>query len=68
MIKELREALEADQLNQWTIKSLYGKLEHVKELVPEAKFHIGQIVKASSVTDDLSAMINIWDWCKDDLQ
>ena len=35
MIKELREALEADQLDQWTIKSLYGKLDHVKELVPE---------------------------------
>ena len=68
IVMELKESLDADQLEQRFIKSLYGKLEHIRELMPESKFHIGQIVKASAITDDLSAMINLWDWCKDDLQ
>lgn len=63
----LKEALEADQVEQRYLKSLYGKLEHIRELVPESKFHIGQIVKASSITSDLSAMINLWEWCKEEL-
>ena len=67
IISMLKEALEADQLEQRFLKSLYGKLEHIRELVPDSKFHIGQIVKASSVTADLSAMINVWDWCKEEL-
>ena len=38
----LKEALEADQVEQRFLKSLYGKLEHIRELVPDSKFHIGQ--------------------------
>ena len=63
----LREAMEADQLEQRVIKSLYGKLEHIRELIPNSKFHIGQIVRASAVSEDLNARINIWDWCKHDM-
>ena len=53
----LKEAMDADQLEQRFLKSLYGKLEHVRELIPESKFHIGQIVKASAVSGNLSDMI-----------
>lgn len=67
ILSMLREALEADQVEQEFMKSLYGKLEHIRELIPCSKFHIGQIVKASAITENLRAMINIWDWCKDDI-
>ena len=39
----------------------------MRELLPDSKFHIGQIVKASSITSDLSAMINLLEWCKEEL-
>ena len=40
IVLELKEALEADQLEQRFIRSFYGKLEHIRELMPESKFHI----------------------------
>ena len=60
---ESNQSLAADQLAQMSIKGFYGKLEHIRELRPESKFHIGQIVR-----DDLSAIINICDWFQDGLQ
>ena len=45
IISMLKEALEVDQLEQRFLKSLYGKLDHIRELVADSKFHIGQIVK-----------------------
>ena len=52
IVSLLKEALKADQLEQRFLKSLYGKLEHIREFVSDSMFHIGQIVKASSVTND----------------
>ena len=57
ILKLLREALQADKVQQRVLKTLYGKLEHIRGLVPNSKFHIGKIVKASSVSEDLKTMV-----------
>ena len=40
ILNMLREALEADQVEQGFMKSLYGKLEHIRELIPCFKFQV----------------------------
>jgi hypothetical protein len=70
ILNAIRTALTADTLPMHQIWSLVGKLLHYAPLVPAAKFNIGHLVKATSLstlrnftvplTADMKRQLNFW--------
>lgn len=63
----LEKAIEGEESNQRFIKSLCGKLIHLRCLVPNSRFKMAQIIMAANQTDDMAARVSISDWCRSDM-
>ena len=66
IILMLEQAIEGDGTNQRFIKSLCGKLLHLRFLVSNSKYRMGQIIIAANQTDEMEARVSISDWCRSD--
>ena len=67
IILMLDKAIEGDESSQRFIKSLCGKLVHLRCLVGNSKFKLGQIILAANQTDVMTARVSISDWCRSDI-
>ena len=67
IILMLDKAIEGDESSQRFIKSLCGKLIHLRCLVENSKFRMGQIILAANQTDVMTARVSVSDWCRSDL-
>ena len=61
--------LKLDETDQHTLaflKTIVGKLIHYRPMVPHGKFHIGQLIKVSSVAPgtDLSRVVTVPEWAR----
>ena len=63
----LEKAIEGEESSQRYIKSLCGKLIHLRCLVKHSKFRMGQIILAANQTDVMAARVSVSDWCRSDL-
>ena len=67
IILMLDKAIEGEESSQKFIKSLCGKLIHLRCLIYNSKFKLGQIIKAANQTDIMTARVPVSDWCRSDL-
>jgi hypothetical protein len=66
IILMLEKAIEGEESNQRFIKSICGKLLHLRCLVENSKFRMGQIIQAANQTDVMTARVSVTDWCRSD--
>ena len=62
----LEKAIEGEGSTQRFIKSLCGKLLHLRFLVENSKYRMGQIIIAANQTENMEARVSISDWCRSD--
>ena len=67
IITMLEKAIEGEESSQRFVKSLCGKLIHLRFLVEKSKFKMGQIIQAANQTDNMDARVSVNDWCRSDL-
>ena len=48
------------------VKSITGKLVHYRLMVPDGKFHLGQLIRVSKAgpKEDLNKLVKVTDWCR----
>ena len=63
----LEKAMEGEESSQRFIKSLCGKLIHLRCLVEDSKFRMSQIIQAANQTEVMTARVEISDWCRSDM-
>ena len=63
----LDKIMEGEESSQGFIKSICGKLIHLRALVPNSKFKMSQIILAANQTDVMTARVSVTDWCRSDL-
>ena len=62
----LEKAIEGEESSQRFIKSLCGKLLHVRCLIEHSKYKLGQIIMAANQTEKMTAIVAVSDWCRSD--
>ena len=62
----LEKAIEGEESSQRFIKSLCGKLLHLKCLIEHSKYKLGQIIMAANQTEKMTAVVAVSDWCRSD--
>ena len=67
IILMLEKAIEGEESSQQFIKSLCGKLIHIRFLVRNSKYRMGQIIIAANQTTNMSARVAVSDWCRSDM-
>ena len=67
IILMLEKAIEGEESSQRFVKSLCGKLIHLRCLVDGSKFKMGQIILAANQTEVMTARVSVTDWCRSDL-
>ena len=60
-------ALSGEQVNQKFVKSICGKLNHLRCLVKDSKLRMSQIILDANQTRDLSVIVVLSEWWKSDM-
>lgn len=57
---------ESDQHTLAFLKSITGKLVHYRLMVPQGRFHLGQLIRASLTQqgEDLGRVVTVTEWCR----
>ena len=66
IILMLEKAIEGEESSQRFIKSLCGKLIHIRCLIRHSKYMLSQIIIAANQTDNMDAIVGVTDWCRSD--
>lgn len=67
ILEQLKEALQAECMGEKEVKSLVGKLIHIKPLIPAARFNVNHIMRWLALSN-LSDRVAISEECKKQLQ
>ena len=68
ILNKIQDAIEDEEMTQRSVMSLTGKLTDIRCLVPNSKFHLGNLILDShQVHTDLEAMVELSNWTRADL-
>ena len=65
ILNKIQDAIEDEEMTQRSVMSLTGKLTDIRCLVPNSKFHLGNLILDShQVHTDLEAMVELSNWTR----